>query len=830
MSRSKALLALLFAVAVIAVGAPYVHVGATAPAPAVIAPHTTYASEQQWIVSDVATAILAMSRAGLPGQAGEVNAAVEVHNTPGSDPFFILDIGTGKPIRLAVDGHLWSPRTYAPLTQAVFNGAGAPAAPGADPNVRAALVDLRVEVLLDQNERISAMLTRDMRSAAAQESAALLVGAQALRESWSTFGDVRPALSRMAAHLAVADAVRGQTIEGLDGTLARAVLTLLAGRQRDALAIVDGLSPRVRSDQDRAWVRALRLRITGDWRSPMDGAATLLERLEQARALRTRVGPDAMMDFLDTFQPEPVTDWRHIALSNFAGSFNIESGHRFTRGAIEAELAEATQVWSRLHKGHIDDAGLLAELNVRPQAGPFERRDDATVVSVLGWGTWAASEQRQLCHMLTAISRHLMNLGDTESQQRMVADFKPRFRALTLFPAVLRWIATTPSDYERSLAAGRTLVEVAPELVTAAAWNLFAEKPSYVQGVATFPFFATWFTPAVPAGTAFDLHARALFPGCPRPPSIEQAKAWAQAVPYDHWTVWSAEWLAVTGTPTADSIRRAFGPMMDYDYVAVSKLLEYIPLKPAEQTAVAQKICAISPAQCVTLADLLVREGREVEAIPAYERWIHLARDKVSVSNNVMWLVRHYYAIGNRERAEQVARMAAETGSATGIATLAYLLDASGHYAEAEASYRDIADHYGDTKPLGAFIVRKALRTGDRSLELKGWEYLRNEFPTGMERLAVHALDATPVDGIVFATFGQRALTTGLRPTDIIVGVDEWRVRTSLQYWVAVQLRLDEMMLVTVWRGGRYQQLRIRVPERWLGVKFANHRGVPTRT
>lgn len=264
MSRSTALLALLFAVAGIAVGAPYVRVGATAPAPAVTAPHPTYGSEQQWIVSDVATAILAMSRAGLPGQAAEVNAAVEVHNTPGSDPFFILDIGTGKPIRLAVDGHLWSPRTYAPLTQAVFNGANAPAAPGVDPNVRAALVDLRVEVLLDQNERISAMLTRDMRSAAAQESAALLVGAQALRESWSTFGDVRPALSRMAAHLAVADAVRGQTIEGLDGTLARAVLTLLAGRQRDALAIVDGLSPRVRSDQDRAWVRALRLRITGD--------------------------------------------------------------------------------------------------------------------------------------------------------------------------------------------------------------------------------------------------------------------------------------------------------------------------------------------------------------------------------------------------------------------------------------------------------------------------------------------------------------------------------------------------------------------------------------
>src|SRR4051812_44487506 len=102
MSRSTCLLALLFAGSVVAVGAPYVHVGAIAPAPAAIAQRRTYSPEQQWIVSDVTAAILAMSRAGLPGKAAEVNTAVAIQPTPDSDPSFIIDIGTDKPVRLAV--------------------------------------------------------------------------------------------------------------------------------------------------------------------------------------------------------------------------------------------------------------------------------------------------------------------------------------------------------------------------------------------------------------------------------------------------------------------------------------------------------------------------------------------------------------------------------------------------------------------------------------------------------------------------------------------------------------------------------------------------------
>ena len=169
--------------------------------------------------------------------------------------------------------------------------------------------------------------------------------------------------------------------------------------------------------------------------------------------------------------------------------------------------------------------------------------------------------------------------------------------------------------------------------------------------------------------------------------------------------------------------------------------------------------------------------------------------------------------------------MAAEVGSGGGLETLGNLLDARGRFVEAQQLYERIADRYRNTDALGTFFVRQGLRAGDKTLELKGWDNLRETFPNGIERVAMHALDVRPVDGMAFHTFSRRASATGLRATDIVVGVDEWRVRTHGQYRVLARLSHDDAIVLTVWRDGRYQQLRMRVPERWLGVQLRDHQG-----
>lgn len=293
--------------------------------------------EEAWIVSTVAAAIGGIVNAGTVG-------------------------APERPMRIAVENHLWAPETYAPGVAALL--AGASAAEPVDHDVRSPLTDLAVDTLLEQNVRVSALLARAMRSAAAHESAAFLVGAFALRESTDLFGDARPALSRMAAHLAVAQALRGQGQETLDGSLARVILSVLVGHQRAALAALDTLAPRLVTAADRAWDRALRLRITGNWRAPLNvETATLVERLEQARALRSRVGSQALLDSLEPLAREDVTDWARIALSD---RFTVSTGWRFTEDVIERELDEAARIWSRLHGGRAAPADLTAALNDRP--------------------------------------------------------------------------------------------------------------------------------------------------------------------------------------------------------------------------------------------------------------------------------------------------------------------------------------------------------------------------------------------------------------------------------------------------------------------------------
>src|SRR4029453_10004592 len=129
-----------------------------------------------------------------------------------------------------------------------------------------ALRDLQRDVLLAQNERLSNVLAADFWNPSHHESAALLLSAFALREASGTFLDLRRTLCRLTAHLALADALRGAHDRTLQGRLAEAALLSLVGRQQDAVARLNATTSAELPEEARAWLRALRLRATLDWR------------------------------------------------------------------------------------------------------------------------------------------------------------------------------------------------------------------------------------------------------------------------------------------------------------------------------------------------------------------------------------------------------------------------------------------------------------------------------------------------------------------------------------------------------------------------------------
>jgi len=788
---------------------------------------SSFTTEQQWIVSEVTTAIAGI--AGMDAPSIAVIASTDSH-------FSVSVAGAGEPVSVDVVDHLWTADTFEPIARRLLSRPPSPpsaaSSNAADINVRAALTNLSVETLLKENDRLSSLMQQDPRSVAAHESAALLVGAFAFRESASFFTDLRPALSRMAAHLAVAGVLRGAAAETRDGAYARALMTTLVGLQRKALLQIAELERGAPSDAERAWGRALRLRNTGDWRG-VDAVNTLtpIEKWEYARAVRTRKGISAFLEYIDQMPDDDAPEWHRIVNADLLTGFSVEAGNRFAGVGVDRELAEAAVVWARYH---VDDRSsrdaLIVALNDRPASGPMRHADGRTAVQVLDWGLWAGFHQRHLCASLAGATNHAINLGVDDELRDSFRSLEASFGKLTLFPIVQRWGAPSADIYAAAMARARPLVESTPELVTHASWNVLLYRPDFTASIKPFPLQMAWFTPAVPAGTALDLFSRSLRPGCPRPPTRAQAKTWAVEQPYDHWTVWAEAYLALDrGEPSYAVVRRAFGPLMDYDVDALLKLSRRASTND-ERIEVGDRLCRLSPDQCGTLAASMLVTDREAQAVAAYERWIAGARDRVALSNGLTWISRYYLDHGQAGRAEAVAKDAANTGSWMGMQTYAELLDRVGRSSEAEPLYQRIANSYRNaTAPLGNFLMRRALQTHDAGLEAKAGELLRPVFPDGLHRVEMHALPVEPPDGITFDSFGQRPARFGLRSTDVIIGVDEWRVHNVDQYTFASRLRFDDQITFTIWRDRRYQQLRARVPQRWLGTYFRQYVGPTER-
>lgn len=779
-------------------------------------------NEQEWIVSDISATIVDLARAqGADLPQTTPGVAIRAAASPGALPSFVVHIGARTPVTVTVVDHIWSASTYRGLAKGLMPArpparAGT-ASPDADPSVRAALTNLTSETLLDANDRVSAWLARDPFSASGHESAALLLGAFALRESSGWFQDIRPALSRMTAHLATARVLRNTEAASLDGQLAEIVMNALIERERHTTTRLDAFEAQGTGGADVAWARALRMRVTGNWRNARPVAEeSVLEQLEHGRAVRDRLDIDEFMDYVEqTPWRDELPDWARLAYKPYA---SVEAGHHFgSQAMLERELASIERSWRRFHGAASQADALIHDLNDRPgRGGP-----------VLDWGLWAGHHQRHLLRALTFIAYHQINLGrfDDDVRQSYLAAATKTFGTLTLYPVMLRGLANDRATYERSLKLARPVVMASPELVSPGAWHLLLEKPAFMSAALAFPLDTTWFTPTVPAGTALELQERSLRPDCPRPPTEQELAAWAVEQPHGRHTQWSHEWQRVPGKPALKDVRRAMAPLFDYDGQALFLVLQYMEMPVEQRIELAHTHCDLIPAQCERLGELALLNGRQQEALAAYERWHEKTRDRVGVSNGVTWLMRYYLAHGQQERADAITTEAADTGSARGMEVRGEFLERIGRDDEAETFYREIGERYaGENTHLGLFLMRRALKSGDRRMPPEAAELLRPIFAGGLEPLVRSALPAAPTDGVAFLSFGARASATGLKSSDVIVGIDGWRVHNTRQSVALLRISFEENVTLTVWRGNKYETVKARIPERWFGTRFAEYR------
>jgi hypothetical protein len=770
------------------------------PPPEVVRPAGwQYPTESAWIAGEVLNGIAALGDAAHGRPSGPpVRVALSPSASMSKVVFEVSREGAdAKPMEFAT--HIFDPATYAPWA-AAWLGPGEAGSDAAERRVHARLTAPTVETLHAVSTEVSEALTRAPRSVSAHEDAALVLSALAFREAAAGHTDARHEMARIAAHLAVARALRGAEGSSVSGRLGHLTLLLLAGRTADVVARLEALPPTDDVDE-QAWRRALRMRATGDWRAfTLADARTLLERLAWYRAWNTHVGGDRSHLQLQQLseRERALPDWGRMTL---VGSVSVRDCHEFATGGLAHDWPEVVRA-AELFGRSVSDAATLAEaLNEPPLPGGVRRAAGQTRIEVLDWGRVAAFLQR---HVAARGSYEIAcwdrTLGLPEratdalrGQERMVG-------ALTLFPfEAQRWVKTAVEHQAYSKAAGR-VVDQHPERVVLHAWRLLFDVPAFSSAPPTVPPSTLWFDRPYPLGTG------PLLRGYLAPDLGGAVVDELVAIdPYETGLRRTSVQQRLGKEPAYEALRDGYGPALEWNAYAMEQVSARAPEKSDERHRWLAKSCGVNADRCHLLARFLEERGDEPAAAETYRRWWREAMDRVAVSNQIRWLVEYDERHGRPEEALEIARDAAGTYSWSGLDTLAWLQEERGRTAEAETLYQQMVERYDTPEALYDFYAR-LIEAGQTRYEARQKQLLADTFPGGMEKVG-SSLPGAPPDGVMFVNPMPAAVAAGFHHRDVVVALDGIRIHNKGQWHLVRRQEKTGPLRVLVYRNGAYQEV-----------------------
>ena len=723
--------------------------------------------------------------------------------------------------RFAARHFIWSPEDHAAVATVFLQQAGLTAAPAShDDKLLEELSDLRPATLVAADQAVSARLAQQMLDAGAHEDAALVLGAFAWREAAGAFTDVRALLSRSAAHLALARALRAGDEPSTNGRVAEAVLLQLAGRGADAARTLEPLSESPAAAA--RWARALYVLRTDDWRAKP--GTSLIERLAHYRATARARSEGYALELLDEDEGDGpgVTDWGRQILQ---GSFSVQVGWRFAVDGVDREWAELQDVRQRLGLDALNDESRTAALNA-----PQERCVTKAGPRVLGWPAWAASFQRHASFFALAADKQLrgkVGMPDEADQLRWKLDAilaGSTLRPLTDLRRAAARAGKKKTPVVKELVAESTvaLLVARPEVLTVTSWR-DVEKATGRMTKCSAPAASTWFGDGFPFGTAYRYGRRA----DTLKPSAQVYARKRELAPDDyhmlHWRLGVEPALSMTPA----GLVTAFGERADYDTRVVWRAAWAAQDDVADSLVWLEKLCALDVDHCGWLGAVLVERGDDDQAATAYQRLMDHGRDRVAAANRSAFLVRHYETHGKAKRAEAVAFMAGQVGSADGLATLGRLLERRKRLREAEQVFESIHDRYPDSEhsynDLLGFYYRTDVVRKDDGFVGRFREAAAKVFPDGLEPVRLDELSAPPTDGVRIVRAGRAASRAGLRSNDVIVALDGWRLRSLRQLGVAMTFDDAPDLVLFVWRDGAYVEFKLRLASRHLGSRLATY-------
>ena len=825
--RLPALIALLAATVVVLV----LRVVLARPAldPAIKAPWSwlPYQSEDQWIVTQTARAVIDLARfAKSPSPTPTAQLALSGMAVDPANPRRLAFRVGARDVAIDVRTYVWDPDAYVMLARSEGAEGRAGSTTPASDDVAAALLGFTVERFQVQNDAISIALQKDYHNPSNHENAALLLSAVALREASRFFYDPRLALCRVAAHLAVARALRGGAEAASPaGRLADIIVQVVAGRAGPAMKQLEAFERTNASPVAQAWARALRRRATHDWREPTPDSAALVERLEYMRAMARMLEASASLEYLRTHHVEPAPDWGWRALDL---PLTVENGHAFVDDTFERTLSEAAQVLGVRDPDAANE--ITAALSREPAVSSIDRTA-AGGIRVVDDGLWSAFYQRELAHVASRGSSFYRDLyGSREDAEIFERDVDSRLGGTPLWPIVRRLRARAePStagkarqdalaaNYRETMARAAPMLVDRPQLVPYLAWLSVGETPRGVAPI-DIPQASLWFRTIFPTGTVFEtrrMNVQRIIPD----DFVAHADAIHELAPWDPEITINWSLVRCHKGCTPEQERANYANIAAYSVTTMRKFAYTDP----DPVASLRRVCDVSAPDCATLADWLRSRERFPEAAAAYEEFFRRGLDRVSVSNTVEWTVRYYQRAGRLRDAKRLAEMAAEVGSAGGIRALAGVYDREGQHQQAAALYRQILGRYDDGEDLLAYFIRRADATGTAPDDPEYPVLLERYFGGDFDRVATSSLSGAPTRGLFVNSTTWWNEKAGVRRGDIIVALDGVRVWTPAQSNVLYERSFDAPLRYTVWRKDRYLDIEAPFRRFYYGVDMSEY-------
>ncbi len=796
-----------------------------------------YNNENEWIITEILTdiaKIICYKKHSVNFSPDDIsislkrsdNADYEVSlKLPGQQDTFKTIISINK------NNHIWSEKVYTDFANELIVAMGLNNTINnkidTDLYIFNFLLNTSIENFERQNKIISGKLEANIFDANAHEEAALLLAMLSMREYAGVYTDIRKNINRMTVHLAIASALgkEAATTTNIKHRYANVLISLLINDQQDAIEKLDKMETIItgltRPAIFQSWHHALRTRITGDWRILKNKEKlSMFESMEIYRAMCESIGSDQAVQWLKKNEQLkiPFTEVARVTVLNDP---SVSNGHLFCKNGVANELTEVKKIKSHLNLDK--HKNLVSFLNRTDTHCISQGSNNKIHVKVINEGVWAGFFQRHLISRTSSeYNFYNHNWGVPDRAKSFKKQMKKLLKGLYLFPVFELLYSDNDKESKTAVKKLIPLTSRHPEYFNAGEWSWMRQQVARREYPTGTTNLREWFQPWILQGTIYELNIRYHWGAGTGQEKTNYFKSNYKRAPYDYQLV--SEYIEITEKelkPSGEQIIELYGPMIKYNTRAMRKVASFYKDKNSDEyIKIMTDMCELEPHNFFNLGEYLVTLGKKVEAAKAYQNAIDRSTNAVAIANRCDWLVNYYYDIGKEDKAYSIAMRAAKAYSASGLETMADLLDKMNRLSEAEDYYKRIEKRYDSPGELTKFYLK---HSDIPEYKKKYEKTLKKTFPHGLKKVTIASFKNKPKKGVSILSYSQRLHRYNLERGDIIVAIDGYLVENLEQYYSIRSLSDNPKIEFIVWTHGSYKLIKAELKDRKFGVSIGTY-------